>query len=180
MVERHPAISTEGKISIVLALVGLLGAGAIMVSPGQVWIGWSLIIIAVVGFVILLLYHVISRRRQHGQAYMIPMTPGDVGYNIAIVAAVTASLSAFWRKRTIAIMAAMVAVAAIGFDFWYGPPRTLIFLDHPDKLVGSPLGWKLSAIYPLYNIKEPTNFGTITIVGGNTSDKEVQLGPVFS
>jgi len=36
-------ISAEGKIGIALALVGLAGAGAVMVEPTQMWIGWSLV-----------------------------------------------------------------------------------------------------------------------------------------
>jgi hypothetical protein len=51
------SISTEGKIGIFLALIGLLGAGAIMIAPQQLWIGWSLIAIAVIGLIILGFYH---------------------------------------------------------------------------------------------------------------------------
>jgi hypothetical protein len=54
-------ISAEGKIGIFLALIGLLGAGAIMIAPQQLWIGWTLIAIAVVGLLILGLYHFWSR-----------------------------------------------------------------------------------------------------------------------
>jgi hypothetical protein len=42
-------ISLEGKISILVALVGLAGAGAIMIAPEKLWIGWSLIVAAVCG-----------------------------------------------------------------------------------------------------------------------------------
>ena len=50
-------ISDEGKIGIVLALIGLAGAGAIMVAPQQLWIGWSLIALALPGFFWLLYNH---------------------------------------------------------------------------------------------------------------------------
>jgi hypothetical protein len=50
-------ISTEGKIGIGLALFGLLGGGAIVVFPDQTWIGWSMIAVALVGFMWLTLHH---------------------------------------------------------------------------------------------------------------------------
>jgi hypothetical protein len=55
-------ISFEGKIGIGLALIGLAGAGAMMVAPEDLEIGWSLITIAVVGAVFLVGYHFAGRR----------------------------------------------------------------------------------------------------------------------
>jgi tellurite resistance protein TehA-like permease len=50
-------LSSEGKISIFLALIGLAGAGAIMIAPRHTEIGWSLIAIAAVGCVYLAFNH---------------------------------------------------------------------------------------------------------------------------
>lgn len=50
-------ITDEGRIGIVLGLIGLAGAGAIMVAPEQLWIGWGLIALALLGFLGLLYHH---------------------------------------------------------------------------------------------------------------------------
>lgn len=42
-------ISPEGGIGIGLALLGLMGSGAIMIYPTHYWIGWTLIAAAIVG-----------------------------------------------------------------------------------------------------------------------------------
>jgi hypothetical protein len=55
-----PHISFEGKIAIALALLALLGTGAIMIAPQQMWIGWTLVAVAVVGFVLLGIHHISS------------------------------------------------------------------------------------------------------------------------
>jgi hypothetical protein len=120
MVDGRPTqFSAEGKIGISLTLLGLFGAGAIAVAPDQVWIiGWTLIAIAVIGLVLLFLYHVATYRRPHGQAAasMMPsMTLADIGFNVAIAAAIIAWLAAFWRRRTVAIIAAVIAC---GFLVW--------------------------------------------------------------
>jgi hypothetical protein len=57
-------ISAEGKIGIALALVGLGGAGAIMIAPNQVWIGWTMIAIAAIGGGSLALHHFWPERRK--------------------------------------------------------------------------------------------------------------------
>lgn len=57
-VKARVQISFEGKIGIALALLGLLGAGAIMVAPQALWIGWTLIGVAVVGLLWLGIHHV--------------------------------------------------------------------------------------------------------------------------
>jgi hypothetical protein len=173
MVEGHPAqISAEGKIGISLTLLGLLGAGAIAVAPDQVWIiAWTLIAIAVIGLVLLFLYHVATYRRQRGQeaASMMPsMTPADIGYNVAIAAAIIAWLAAFWRRRTVAIIAAVIACGAVGFDFWYGPPRGVIFIDKGT--------WQWMPIAIGYDIGRYSRFG---ILGTNLSNKEVDLDDAY-
>jgi hypothetical protein len=53
------AISTEGKIGIALALIGLAGAGALVVAPAP-WVtavGWALIAVAVAGGIALGVHH---------------------------------------------------------------------------------------------------------------------------
>jgi hypothetical protein len=50
-------ISLEGKIGIWLALAGLAGAGAIMIAPEKLWIGWSLISLAALGSTALGFHH---------------------------------------------------------------------------------------------------------------------------
>jgi hypothetical protein len=50
-------ISFEGKLGLVLGLIALAGAGAIMVAPDKLWIGWSLIAIAALGGVMLGFHH---------------------------------------------------------------------------------------------------------------------------
>jgi hypothetical protein len=48
---------SEGEIGIFLALVGLAGAGAIMVAPEHIEIGWCLIALAVIGLISLGVHH---------------------------------------------------------------------------------------------------------------------------
>ena len=48
-------ISTEGKLGILLSLIGIGGAGALFVFPHPYadYVGWSLIAMAVVGLVLM-------------------------------------------------------------------------------------------------------------------------------
>ncbi|MEZ2141937.1 hypothetical protein AAE026_06400 [Bradyrhizobium sp. DN5] len=57
-------LTDEGKIGIGLALVGLGGAGAIMVAPEQMWIGWTMIAFCASGGAMLILYLVCSNLRE--------------------------------------------------------------------------------------------------------------------
>ena len=52
-------ISTEGKLGILLSLIGIGGAGALFVFPHPYadYVGWSLIAMAVVGLVLMAIYH---------------------------------------------------------------------------------------------------------------------------
>jgi hypothetical protein len=50
-------LSGEGKTGILLALIGLGGAGAIVVAPAHTEIGWLLIAISVIGGVMLSSHH---------------------------------------------------------------------------------------------------------------------------
>jgi hypothetical protein len=57
------------------------------------------------------------------------VTPGDVGYNVAIAAAVVGVGSAMKRSGGVSIIAATIACGAVAFDFWSGPPRRFIGFD---------------------------------------------------
>jgi hypothetical protein len=61
--EKRPTFSTEGKIGIALALVGLGGAGALyeLPHPYSDYVGWSLIAFSIIGLILLSIYHLISR-----------------------------------------------------------------------------------------------------------------------
>jgi hypothetical protein len=50
-------ISGEGTAGLIVGLLALGGGGAIMVAPEQLWIGWSLIVVAAFGGVALFLHH---------------------------------------------------------------------------------------------------------------------------
>jgi hypothetical protein len=54
-------ISTEGRLGLWAAVVGLAGGGAVMIWPTHTEIGWSLIIIAVLGGAALAVHHVWER-----------------------------------------------------------------------------------------------------------------------
>jgi hypothetical protein len=54
-------ISFEGYVSIGLALLGLAGAGAIMVFPNRIEIGWALILLAVTGVVALVIFQISNK-----------------------------------------------------------------------------------------------------------------------
>ena len=117
--EGRQPISREGKIGIFLGLVGLLGAGAIMVAPQQVWIGWTLIGLAALGFVLLFAHHVSSTvappRPKPSKAS--GMTVADAGFLLSLGASAVALVAAGMRHRWAAIIAALVACLAVSFDF---------------------------------------------------------------
>jgi hypothetical protein len=50
-------ISTEGKLAILLGLLGFGGSGAVWVAPDDTEIGWLMIAMAGVGIVALAIYH---------------------------------------------------------------------------------------------------------------------------
>jgi hypothetical protein len=62
-------LTVEGKLGIVLSLLGLGGAGAIMVAPQQFWIGWSLIAVAMAGGIALGLHHFWAQLQQLGREF---------------------------------------------------------------------------------------------------------------
>jgi hypothetical protein len=71
-------ISTEGTIGIALGLVGLAGAGAIMVFPQDIGIGWCLIAVAVIGFIWLAIAHFGLWHRPHVRSAKPPAQNGDI------------------------------------------------------------------------------------------------------
>jgi hypothetical protein len=73
-------ISLEGEIGIVLTLLGLFGAGAIMIAPTHTWIGWALISVAAAGAVALVLYHVSDRLPVRNTFVVVTMIICGVGF----------------------------------------------------------------------------------------------------
>jgi hypothetical protein len=78
-------ISTEGKIGIALALVGVAGAGAIMVFPQDIEIGWCLIVVAIIGAIWLAIVHFGLRQRFHATSAKCPIQSGDIPPDTVIV-----------------------------------------------------------------------------------------------
>lgn len=115
---RRP-ITLEGRIGIGLALLALLGAGAMNIAPQQAWIGWLLIVVAVIGFVLLGIYHVSSTvappkaTPRQGPS----MTASDASYVVAVAAAAVAVLALLRRFQAVPIIAAIIACMAVGFDW---------------------------------------------------------------
>lgn len=60
-------ISFEGKIGIGLALLGILGGGAFMRFPDQLWIGSAMMGVAIIGLILLAWHH--FRTRQNNQSF---------------------------------------------------------------------------------------------------------------
>lgn len=50
-------ITAEGKLGLCLGLIALAGAGAMMVAPDKLWIGWTLIALAGLGGIGLGFHH---------------------------------------------------------------------------------------------------------------------------
>jgi hypothetical protein len=81
--ERRP-ISTEGKISILLGLIGLGGVGALQVlaHPYNDYVGWTLIWVAIIGAVALGVYHVattVESPRYHPKIKPVSYDPSEAG-----------------------------------------------------------------------------------------------------
>jgi hypothetical protein len=87
-------ISSEGKIGILLALIGLAGAGAIMVAPQATLIGWSLIAFAVLGLLALALHHfdIEEYRFKIRRGKMLPL----IGMIASGIAFISCSTWYFW------------------------------------------------------------------------------------
>ena len=123
-----PRITFEGKIGIALGLLGLLGAGAIMVAPQHLLIGWGLIGLALVGLVLLFCIHiasVVAPPKPSFRGRAAAMNPADTVFTIAAIAAAGAALTAVARYRGAAAVLALIACAAVAFDFvdrrWIAP-----------------------------------------------------------
>jgi hypothetical protein len=118
------------------------------------------------------------------------MNVADVGYNVALVAAITTIFAAIRRSPRTAIIACAVAWAGIGIDYWFGPPRGFIFDSRPftfqDSLLGglsgSPIGWSAPMPEPPTGLVPPTQqlyVGSVAVPGGNISDREIPLDDVY-
>jgi hypothetical protein len=90
-------ISTEGKLGLVVGLVGLGGAGAVVIAPA---IGWVLIGIAAIGGVALAFHH-------FGEALALIWNPGNNARMIALVGMIAYGIGAivfagiyFWPRTS--------------------------------------------------------------------------------
>jgi hypothetical protein len=99
-----------------------------------------------------------------------PLTPADISYNVALGAGIMAWIAAFFRGRKLAFVFALVATAAIAFDYW-NQPREFIWFGTAYK--GYPLAWSAYSV--------GTDFGNdfqilvLRFGGRNDSKKEVVL-----
>jgi internalin A len=80
------AISTEGKLGILAGLVGIGGAGAIMVWPDHLEIGWTLIGIAALGGIVLAAYHFRDVHRDRRQKERMAALAGFIVFGLASLA----------------------------------------------------------------------------------------------
>lgn len=116
-------ISAEGKLGLLLALVGIGGGGALFVFPHPYadYVGWSLIGISIVGLVLLGVYHVSSvfeePPRPKLRSRKTDMTAPDAGFMAATASALIAVIAALARYNKIAGLAALIACLAVVFDF---------------------------------------------------------------
>lgn len=93
-------LSFEGKAGLVVGLVGLMGAGAIIVRPEQHFIGWTLIAAAGVGAAALAIGQILELLRglgtPNGRRKMIAF----LGMAISGVALVASAFFYFWPSKT--------------------------------------------------------------------------------
>ena len=110
------------------------------------------------------------------------VTPGEIGYNIALAAIIASFLAAFKRAPKAAWIACIVALLGLGVDYWTGPPRAFIW-NRPNLfgLKGQPLGW--SQLFINNTIISPTgkpmNITDLDMMGANLSDKEIKLDDIY-
>jgi hypothetical protein len=90
-------ISGEGKLGILVGLIGLAGAGAIMLAPEQRWIGWTLIAIALTGGIGLGVYAFVEERRTRRASEVSKLGP-------------------------LVIMATGLAIFGVGVAWYFRPP----------------------------------------------------------
>jgi hypothetical protein len=84
-------ISGEGEVGIFLALLALAGAGAIMIYPTHLWIGWLLILVSVGGAIGLAINH-------FGLWQMKPVPSIGMGLSAALFIAF--AIWNFWPQST--------------------------------------------------------------------------------
>jgi hypothetical protein len=173
-------ISTEGKIGIGLTLLFGAGAGAVMVAPEQqVWIGWILIIVSAIGFVLLISYHLATRVRKPREE-RVNLLVSDIGFNGALIAAAVSAIATILRSPRVAIIAAVLAWGGIGLDYWFGPPRAFIFSKDSwlAQEFGQPITW-----FPFAQAVDPGNkqsrYFLLEMVGRNVTEQEVILSDAY-
>jgi hypothetical protein len=124
---------------------------------------------------IALLINIIWQRRQRPN-----MTPADIGFNGALVAAAVSTIAAIKHYPRIAVVAAIMAWVGIGADYWLGPPRAFIFPQGPRLIqgTGGPIGW-----FPHAQAVDPGNKQTryflLEMVGTNQGEEEIRLDDAY-
>jgi hypothetical protein len=100
------------------------------------------------------------------------VTPGDVGYNVAIAASIVGIGVAVKRYSALSVIAATIACAAVAFDFVSGPPRGLIGFNR------EPLSWIAFAAGGISENSQYyfTRFG---MVGTNVAKEEIALDDAY-
>lgn len=143
-------ISTEGKIQIAIGLLALGGAGAMMAFPTQLWIGWALILFALVGGAALLGHHFRDKI----------MRVADACLGIATAAAVVSAFYAvlgFHKPRQTEGVAAVPDISSIDTR---RRPRISVLLGL------AALSW-LAVIAGYLNLSYGTPLQTVTFVYKN-------------
>jgi hypothetical protein len=103
----------------------------------------------------------------------------DIGFNGAIAAAAISAIEAIRRSPRVALIAAVLAWAGIGLDYWFGPPRTFIFSRESWwRGAGEPISW-----FPFVQAADPGNkqsrYILLEMVGRNVTEKEVTFADAY-
>ena len=108
------------------------------------------------------------------------MTGAEVGYNVALAAAITTTVAVIKKWPRTAIVACLVAWLGIGIDYWLGPPRTWIFAPKVDPrlLLHQPVDWKPFA-QGIPPGKKDARYFLLQMNGINNSDTEVVIEDAY-
>jgi hypothetical protein len=141
---QRTSISVEGKISILLGLIGLGGVGFLQILPHPYndYVGWTLIWVAIIGTVALGVYHVattVESPRHVSKPRPTTMTAADVGFLTALGASAISLVALGLRHRSVAAILALIACAAVAFDFvdrhWFTPNAPVEYSVSADNAI---------------------------------------------
>jgi hypothetical protein len=180
------------RLGLGLAVLGL-GIALFVGLPPNWWPNMPILIVrcglflsivcTVIGIAMMLTSFLNARR--------VTMTIAELGYNAAIAGSIVTFVTAILSRSRLSIIACVVAITGVGIDYWFGPARTFIWSKPAESfsggdllrmgLQGEPLGW--SRLYINNTIiapsSKPMNISTLTIMGGNVSDKEITLDEAY-